>query len=146
MPYLISWPTRQQWVLQDTSYDSLYDRCTWRTTWNRGMNTNLNTQTYSNNTSNIQVWCDRLFRMMWRVHRTLITSKLTCARARVRAHVNIDTELPKHTWITYISCYSQLIGLLRTVYLYDTRGVFTGPGLPFNLHTNLASLDNTTLL
>jgi hypothetical protein len=68
----------------------------------------------------------------------------TRSRARTSQHRHGTPEaylhhLHKLLLATYRS-------LLRIVRLYDTREVFTGPGFPFNIRTNLASLEYTSLL
>ena len=91
-----SWPTRQQWVLQDTSYDSSTNAVPEGQHETVVNTNNMNTRIYSNIPSNIQVWCDRV--VPNDVTRTAHINYIEVdVRARVaRAHYNIDTELPKH--------------------------------------------------
>jgi hypothetical protein len=108
---------------------------------------NINTRIYISNkpSSDIQVWCDGSFEVDLRWTRRLITSILSCARARrVRAlqHRHGTPEASTYTWIAYIACYSQVIGLFRTVIVLTTQAeCLRDLDFLLSTHTNLASLD-----
>jgi uncharacterized protein (UPF0333 family) len=145
-----SWPTRQQWVLQDTSYDSSTNAVP-EGQHETVVNTiNMNTQIYSNKPSNIQVWCDRV--VPNDVTRTAHINYIEVdvrTRSRARAHVNIEHGTPEastaylnHLYKLQPATYRSLTNCVSLRHKQSIHGTWTS----LNLHTNLASLDNATLL
>jgi hypothetical protein len=141
-----SWPTRQQWVLQDTSYD-LPTNAVPEGQHETVVNTNnMNTRIYSNKPSNIQVWCDRVVPndVTRAAHINDIEVDVrTRSRARTCQHRHGTPEAYlNHIYKLQPATYRSLTNCVSLRHKQSIHGTWTS----FNLHTNLASLDNATLL